>query len=155
MSLNYINNFIEKIDDVFLRNEFNKSGLQKKHKSLGKKISEREISQKDYNIIIEKFHDIYYNELYFINKPSYFFLGGFLEKKRTKPGVRVFGNVAKKETLKRYVEFPISISWTDVYFLKQKRREISYKKMKGVRSRTGKIEKIWKQNNNFYDLKEV
>ena len=91
MSQNCINDFTEKINNNYLCREFNLTKIPKKHKSLGKKVRDRQISQKDYNAITQKFFDIYYNELYYLNKPSYFFLGGFLQKKRSKPGVRKVG----------------------------------------------------------------
>ena len=155
MSQNCINDFTEKINNNYLCREFNLTKIPKKHKSLGKKVRDRQISQKDYNAITQKFFDIYYNELYYLNKPSYFFLGGFLQKKRSKPGVRKVGKGVGKERKKIHVEFPITISWTDLFFLNQKEKQIKYIKTKGSTSRVARIEKEWNKTNNFYDLESI
>ena len=155
MSKNCINDFTEKINNNYLCREFNLTKIPKKHKSLGKKVRDRQISQKDYNAITQKFFDIYYNELYYLNKPSYFFLGGFLQKKRSKPGVRKVGKGIGKERKKIHVEFPITISWTDLFFLNQKEKQIKYIKTKGSTSRVARIEKEWNKTNNFYDLESI
>lgn len=155
MSQSCINSFVERLDNDFYVREFNKTKIPQRHKQLGKKIRERQISKKDYAEITAKFFDIFYNELYFFNKPSYFFLGGFVEKKRTKPGVRRRGPGKGSEREKIYVEFPISISWTDLFFLNQKEGQISYKKIKGQTRPTNIIERNWRRTNNFYDLDEV
>lgn len=155
MSQNCINDFTEKINNNYLCREFNLTKIPKKHKSLGKKVRDRQISQKDYNAITQKFFDIYYNELYYLNKPSYFFLGGFLQKKRSKPGVRKVGKGIGKERKKIHVEFPITISWTDLFFLNQKEKQIKYIKTKGSTSRVARIEKEWNKTNNFYDLESI
>ena len=155
MSQNCINDFTEKINNNYLCREFNLTKIPKKHKSLGKKVRDRQISQKDYNAITQKFFDIYYNELYYLNKPSYFFLGGFLQKKRSKPGVRKVGKGIGVERKKIHVEFPITISWTDLFFLNQKEKQIKYIKTKGSTSRVARIEKEWNKTNNFYDLESI
>lgn len=118
-------------------------------------MKEREISQKDYDKIISLFVDIYYNELYFINKPSYFFLGGFMEKRRTRPGVRTMGAPVDGIRRTAHVEFPITLSWTDLFFLNPVERQITYTKMTGKRTRSEKIEREWKRTNKYYDLKEL
>ena len=155
MSQNCINDFTEKINNNYLCREFNLTKIPKKHKSLGKKVRDRQISQKDYNAITQKFFDIYYNELYYLNKPSYFFLGGFLQKKRSKPGVRKVGKGVGQKRKKIHVEFPITISWTDLFFLNQKEKQIKYIKTKGSTSRVARIEKEWNKTNNFYDLESI
>ena len=155
MSQNCINDFTEKINNNYLCREFNLTKIPKKHKSLGKKVRDRQISQKDYNAITQKFFDIYYNELYYLNRPSYFFLGGFLQKKRSKPGVRKVGKGIGQERKKIHVEFPITISWTDLFFLNQKEKQIKYIKTKGSTSRVARIEKEWNKTNNFYDLESI
>ena len=53
MSQNCINDFTEKINNNYLCREFNLTKIPKKHKSLGKKVRDRQISQKDYNAITQ------------------------------------------------------------------------------------------------------
>lgn len=155
MSQNFINNFIEKINNVYFREKFNLTKIPQRHKSLGSKIRERKISQADYNKIISCYLRVYYNEVYYLKGSSYFFLGGFIEPKRTNPGVKERGPGVSGSREKTYVEFPISLSWTDLFFLNQKEKQIIYKKTKGSATPTALIEKKWLQNNNYYDLKSI
>ena len=155
MNQSCINNSFQRLNNSHFREEFNKTKIPQRHKSLGKRIRDRKISLKDYNEITSKFFDIFYNEVYYLNRPSYFFLGGFLEKKRTNPGVKHIGP-GKRENRKRVmVEFPISLSWTDLFFLNQKEQQIKYVKLKGSTNQINKIEKDWLRKNNYYDLKQV
>lgn len=153
--VNCINDFTQRLNNSYFLEEFNNSKIPQRYKSLGKKVRERRLKKKQYDEIIGKFFDIFYNELYFLNKPSYFFLGGFLEKKRSKPGIRRVGPGDYLERKQIHVEFPITISWTDVFFLNQKQRQVSYIKTKGSTSATAAIEKKWIAKNNFYDLKPI
>lgn len=155
MNQNCSSNYHQKLDNTYFRDEFNKTKLPQKHKSLGKKIKDRQISQKDYDNIISLFVDIYYHELYFINKPSYFFLGGFLEKRRLKPGVKERGPAVNGKRDTAHVEFPITIRWSDLFFLNYKEGQVRYIKLRGKRTRGNKIEELWKKKFNFYDLKEI
>lgn len=155
MSQNFSSNINEKLNSDYFRELFNKSELPKKYKSLGKRIKDRQISQRDYDKILSKFMDIYYYELYFINKPSYFFLGGFMEKKRSKSEVKDIGPAKDGQRKKAYIEFPIILQWTGVSFLKYKEKQIKYIKLRGKRTRGNLVEELWKKSNNFYDLKEI
>lgn len=154
MNQSCINNF-QRLNNNYFTEEFNKSKIPQRHKSLGKRVRDRKISMKQYNEITSKFIDIFYNELYYLNKPSYFFLGGFIEKKRTSPGVRRIGRGKFKERKSVMVEFPITLCWTDLFFLNQKENQIKYIKLKGSTNMTNKIEKDWLAKNNYYDLKQV
>ena len=60
-----------------------------------------------------------------------------------------------QERKKIHVEFPITISWTDLFFLNQKEKQIKYIKTKGSTSRVARIEKEWNKTNNFYDLESI
>lgn len=155
MNQNCISNYHQKLDNTFFREEFNKTEIPKKYKELGKKMKDRQISQKDYDRIISLFVDIFYNEVYFINQPSYFFLGGFLEKRRLKPGVKEKGPAVNGKREKAHIEFPITMYWSDLFFLNHKEKQIRYIKLRGKRTRGNKIEEQWKKRNNFYDLKEI
>lgn len=155
MSQNCINNFVERINNSYFWKEFNLTKIPQRHKSLGRLIRERKISQPDYNKIVNTYLDIFYFEVYYLNRPSYFFLGGFIEKKRTNPGVKSRNSHRTGKVEKIYSEFPISLSWTDLFFLNQKERQISYKKSKGRLTKTLKIEKDWLKKNNYYDLKSI
>lgn len=154
MSQNCSSNYHEKLNNVYFRELFNKTKIPKKYKSLGRRMKEREISQKDYDSIISLYMDIFYNEVYFINKPSYFFLGGFIEKLRTKPGVRTIKSAVDGIRPLAHAEFPITLMWDDLFFLNSKEKQIYYNKMNGKRTRTLKIEQEWKRTNNYYDLRE-
>ena len=155
MSQNCINSFVEKINNSYICREFNLSKIPQRHKSLGRKVRERQISQTDYNKIISAYLNVFYSEVYYLNRASYFFLGGFIEKKRTTPGVKERGPGKRGQREKCYVEFPISLSWTDLFFLNQKERQIAYIKSKGSGTPTQRIEKQWLQSNNYYDLKSI
>lgn len=106
-----------------------------------------------YDEIVTKFFDIYYNELYFLNRPTYFFLGGKMEKLATKSGVRKI-KVGDK-MVEKYIEEPISLSWSGLSFLDLKGNQIVYKKTKSSHSKTAKIEREWRKNNDYYSIKQM
>ncbi len=155
MSQNCISNSFQKINNNYFREEFNKSKIPSRHKSLGKRIKDRKISLTDYNTITSKFIDIFYNEVYYLKKPSYFFLGGLIENRRTKPGVKRIGRGKGEERKKIMVEFPMTLLWTDLFFLNRKENQIRYVKLKGSTNKSNKIEKDWLEKNNYYDLRSI
>lgn len=155
MNQNSINNFIEKVTQRDFWNAFNLSKIPQKFKSLGRNKKNRQISWKTYNQIISLFLDIHYNEIYFIKKPSYFFLGGMMEVKIGRSGMRTIGRKVDGVRQQKHIENPISLVWTDLWFKDFKRGEIKYVKIKGSNTKSNVIEQVWKNNNNFEKVKII
>lgn len=156
MNQSCISNSVQRINNNYFLEEFNKSRIPRRHKSLGKKIRDRKISLRAYNEITSKFLDIFYNEVYYLDKPSYFFLGGFIEKRRTSPGVKTIGRRDENSERKRVmVEFPITLLWSELFFVNRRIGEIKYVKLKGSTNMSNKIEKDWLSKNNYYDLRKA
>ena len=148
MKANCISNLLDRVGNSYFHGEFNKTKIPQKYKSLGRIKKDRSISRKDYDKIVAKYFDVYYNEVYFLGKPSYFFLGGFLQLVRTSPGVKRIGRTEKKI----YSEQPLFLKWFGM-FEKARRNDIKYFKLKGSTSKTAALEEKWKKSNNYLKLK--
>ena len=155
MSLNYTNNFVEKVTQKDFWKSFNLSGIPEKFKSLGRAKKNRQIDFKTYNQIVSLFFDIYYNEVYFIPKQHYFFLGGMMELKVGTSGMKTIGKAVDGVRQQKYIENPLSLVWTDLFFKDFYRGEIKYVKTKGSNKKSNKIEKLWKNSNNFEQTKTL
>lgn len=155
MNQNFINSFVQKVTQKDFWEAFNLSKIPQKFKSLGRAKKNRQISLETYNQIISLFFDIHYNEIYFLPKQSYFFLGGMIELKIGTSGMRTIGKAVEGVRQQKYIENPLSLVWTDLWFRDFKRGEIKYVKIKGSNTKSNVIEQLWKNSNNFEKTKVV
>lgn len=144
-------NYVESIDTNYFFEKFNQTKIVRKYPSLGKRIRDREISKKDYTRIISKFFDIYYHEFYFINRPTYFFLGGILDKRRSLPkrNSKMHGNKVKEIMTKGSL-----LHYWKIYFKIDQNKDIQYIKLKGTVN-IPVVEEKWYKEFDILDIKLI
>ena len=78
-----------------------------------------------------------------------------IELKIGTSGMRTIGKAVEGVRQQKYIENPLSLVWTDLWFRDFKRGEIKYVKIKGSNTKSNVIEQLWKNSNNFEKTKVV
>lgn len=119
-----------------------KIGFPKKYLSSKNKVyTTRTLTKGEHQQIISKYMDIYFNELYFQDKPKYFPLGGLIEKIQ-----------GKKSIFRNRIVHPILLLWhkrPDILFF----ANIRLAKQNGSTNRIYKLDQEFKKNNDLDMLK--
>ena len=130
-----------KIDYFF--NKFNRSGLNH-FSTVSKNKKHQRIDLKRYKSIIGNYFRIYFNELYYLKKPMYFFFGGRMQLARC--GNFIFQNpkTGKYVTAGNAIGLywnrrPCMRFWVS----------IDVRKMSGINNYLTKLEQDWKNHNEI------
>lgn len=131
--------------DAFFR-KFNLSGLNN-FEELSKFKKHQKLDKRKYKKIVKKYLEVYFNEVYFLNRKFYFFLGGYIFKVRC-------GNWIRKTKGKEdysIADHSIGLFW----YLRPCARfwfSVSIRKQKGSSNMIPVIEKQWKKENDIQSL---
>jgi hypothetical protein len=111
---------------------------------LGEKGSkEKKVSESLYKQILVEYFDIYFKEIYFINRPSYFLYTGIMDKVLYRP------RIIKKNQVNIIAQATIGFMWSmrpsNLFFYC-----VRFIKLTGKLNKIPKIEKLYKNNFDIH-----
>lgn len=109
----------------------------------GKGLAEKQVSEELYRKIIMEYFDIYFKEVYFLNKPSYFLYTGILDKVLYRP--RIIKKNQKNIIAKTTIGFMWSMRPSNLFFYC-----VRFIKLTGSSNRIPKIENVYKNNFDIH-----
>lgn len=127
-----------------------KSSGRNKHPELYQLTKRKRLNENQHREIMKTYLSVYFNEVYFFDRPFYFLLGGLIRKGRCGNWIR------ETKTTKKITTAPhaIGLFWYNRPFPKFW-YSVDIKKVKGGSVPIPRIERLWKRTNDITKLKVI